>query len=106
MVDLVGWMSFATQIRPPQAEGRGKDQIGELAVLNERLAGQESWQIRKRVDYLKSKRQAWAGIVNSVVQEDVALTLSSIEQALLEVRLVSFRLLQTWVTSAPLFPEN
>lgn len=62
------------------------DQLGELAVLNERLAGQQAWQIRKRVEYMKKKRAAWEGVYESACKHDTATTLSSLEASLAEVR--------------------
>jgi hypothetical protein len=80
------WLHRAPQVRIRLAGDRAKDQIGELAVLNERLAGQKTWEIRKRVEYLKRKRSAWEGVYNAACKHEIALTLSSLEQAMAEVR--------------------
>lgn len=80
------WMQQAPQVRVRKPLDRGKDQMGELAVLNERLAGQQAWQIRKRVEYLKRKRVAWESVYESTCKHDTALTLNALETAVSEVR--------------------
>jgi hypothetical protein len=76
------WMHTAPQVRVRGANDRASDQMGELAVLNERLAGQEAWEIRKRVEYLKRKRTAWKGVYEYTCKQDVAMTLGALEDAM------------------------
>lgn len=80
-----GWRKFEPKKFRDSGE-RARDQFGELAVLNERLAGNEAWQIRQRVEYLKRKRQVWEGVYQTVGQDDVALTLATLENAINDVR--------------------
>lgn len=76
------WLKDAPQIRVRSAEQRSQDQLAELAVLNERLAGEtEPWQIRRKVEYLKLRRQNWERIYNHITKQDAIATLRSIEEA-------------------------
>jgi len=76
------WLKDAPQIRVRSAEQRSQDQLAELAVLNERLAGEtEPWQIRRKVEYLKMRRQNWERIYNHITKQDAIATLRSIEEA-------------------------
>jgi hypothetical protein len=86
MQDLSQWIEQAPKLRVRQAGDRGKEQIGDLAVLNELLAGQQAWQIRKKVEYLKKKRAAWEGVYKAACKHDTALTLASLEKSIAEVR--------------------
>lgn len=76
-IDLTG----APQIRVRKAADRQRDQIAELAVLNERLAGNDAVSIRKRVEYIRAKRRNWQAIYDYVSSSDAAATLAMIEEA-------------------------
>jgi hypothetical protein len=78
-------MNQAPQVRVRMPCDRGKEQLGELTVLNERLAGHQAWQARKRVEYLKGKRQAWESVYEVACKHDTSMTLNSLETAILEV---------------------
>lgn len=82
--DADDWLHNAPQVRVRQTSDRARDQMGELAALNERLMGNEAWIIRKRVEYLKKKRSAWEGIYDTACRKDAALTLDSLERAMSE----------------------
>jgi chlorophyllide a oxygenase len=73
-------------VRVRQAGDRAMSQLGELALLNESLMGQETWKIRKKVEYLKSKRKAWEGVYNAACKQEVSLTVAHLEEAIAEVR--------------------
>lgn len=61
---------------------RAKDDLVELAVLNERLSGDVSpWEARSRLELLRKKRKNWEHIVNYVTKADAAATLALIEEA-------------------------
>jgi hypothetical protein len=79
------WMHQAPQVRVRMPSDRGKEQLGELTVLNERLAGHQAWQARKRVEYLKGKRKAWESVYEVACKHETAMTLNSLETAILEV---------------------
>lgn len=81
-----GWLGAAPQVRVRQANDRAKQQLGELALLNETLMGQDSWRIRRKVEYLRSKRQAWEGVYNAACKQEVSLTVAHLEAAMAEVR--------------------
>lgn len=82
-----GWFGAAPQVRVRLANDRAKQQLGELALLNESLMGQvEPWKIRRKVEYLKSKRQAWEGVYNAACRQEVSLTVAHLESAMAEVR--------------------
>lgn len=75
------WLKNAPQIRVRSAEHRCRDQLLELAVLNERLAGENPYKTRRKVEYLKMRRQNWERIYNYITKQDAAATLRSIEEA-------------------------
>lgn len=79
-------MESAPQVRVRRAGDRAQDQIGELAALNERLAGHEAHKIRQRVEHLKRKRSAWKSVYESACRTDTALTLETLERSISEVR--------------------
>ncbi len=54
---------------------------GELATVNERLAGGDAVTARKRIEYLRVRKQQWARIISAATQYDSAITLALIEQA-------------------------
>jgi hypothetical protein len=81
-----GLLGSAPQVRVRQANDRAKQQLGELALLNETLLGEDSWRIRKKVEYLKSKRKAWEGVYNAACKQEVSLTVAHLESAMAEVR--------------------
>lgn len=81
-----GWLGAAPQVRVRQANDRARAQLGELALLNERLMGQDSWRIRQKVEYLKSKRKAWEGVYNAACKQEISLTVAHLESAMAEVR--------------------
>lgn len=59
---------------------------GELATVNERLAGGDAVTARKRIEYLRVRKQQWARIISAATQYDSAITLALIEQANQRVR--------------------
>jgi hypothetical protein len=81
-----GLLSSAPQVRVRQANDRAKQQLGELALLNETLLGKDSWRIRQKVEYLKSKRKAWEGVYHAACRQEVSLTVAHLESAMAEVR--------------------
>jgi len=77
-------MDTAPQIRVRRAHDRARDQLADLAVLNERLAfgdEEEATLARRRLDYLKRRRKTWELVYQHVVREDALCTLSAIEDA-------------------------
>ncbi|KAF5831455.1 hypothetical protein DUNSADRAFT_13130 [Dunaliella salina] len=62
-------------------ESRKHDELLELVVLNERLAGRESWEARRRLEYLKKRRSNWEAIYNYITTSDAAATLELVEEA-------------------------
>lgn len=80
-IDLTDVIEYAPQIRVRRARDRQRDQLAELAVLNERLAGHDYVSSRKRVEYLKAKRRNWEAIYNYITRSEAAATLAVIEEA-------------------------
>ena len=54
----------------------------DLAVLNERLAGRlEPWEARSRLEYLKMRKKYWSLAYDYISKQEVTATLSVIEDA-------------------------
>lgn len=76
------WLKDVPRVRVRTSTARQQDELLELAVLNERLAGKiEPWQARQRLEYLKMRRKNWEQVYNYVTRTDAAATLSMIEEA-------------------------
>ena len=67
------------RVRKPH--DRQREQLAELAVLNERLAGNQSLAARRRIEWLKIRRKEWEQIYNYVTKHDAAVSLAIIEEA-------------------------
>lgn len=77
-------VSTAPQIRLRRASDRAKEQLADLAVLNEKLRmadGFEAAKARKRVEFMKRSRKTWSKVYDYLMDNDVECTLSSIEDA-------------------------
>lgn len=77
-------VSTAPQIRLRRASDRAKEQLADLAVLNEKLRkadGFEAAKARKRVEFMKRSRKTWSKVYDYLMDNDVECTLSSIEEA-------------------------
>lgn len=71
-----------TQMRVQRVRDRQADQLADLAVMNERLAGApQPWAARHRLEYLKHQREQWEGVVEYLTRTDAAATMSTIEAA-------------------------
>eukprot|EP00803_Ostreobium_quekettii_P011564 evm.model.scf_130EXC.7 EVM.evm.TU.scf_130EXC.7 scf_130EXC:107232-111908(-) len=76
------WLRDAPQIRVRSAEQRSQEQLADLAVLNERLAGgPDPTQARRKLEYLKKRRENWEMIYEYITKRDAVATLESIEEA-------------------------
>ena len=71
----------APQIRVRNLSDRQMEQLGELVVANERLAGRPVSKARQRVEFLKRRREVWEQIYNYFTKEQAAATLSTLEEA-------------------------
>lgn len=80
-IDLGQLVGNAPRVRRRNASDRQQNLLAELTVLNERLAGNESWEIRQKLEHLKSKRKTWALIYKYVTKQDAFATLARIEEA-------------------------
>ena len=60
---------------------RQQEQLAELAILNERLAGNQSLAARRRIEWLKTRRKEWEQIYNYITKQDAAVSLAIIEEA-------------------------
>jgi chlorophyllide a oxygenase len=79
---LPSWLDEAPRVRVRTISQRAKDDLVELAVLNERLHGDVSpWEARSRLELLRKKRKNWEHIYNYVTKADAAATLALIEEA-------------------------
>jgi hypothetical protein len=75
------WLLEAPRVRLRTTRDRLLAQLGELAVLNERLAGNEARDARARIEFLQTRRRNWEQIFDYVTKQDVAATLAVIEEA-------------------------
>jgi chlorophyllide a oxygenase len=84
------FLEVAPQIRLRRASDRAKEQLADLAVLNERLskiedgsgAGMEDVvKARKRVEFMKRSRKTWSKVYEYLMDNDVDCTVSAIEDA-------------------------
>ncbi len=67
--------------RPRPAPDTRTRLLGELACLNERLAGRKPHEARQRVEWIQRRRRNWELIYEYVTKTDAAVTLSIIEAA-------------------------
>ncbi|EIE20925.1 hypothetical protein COCSUDRAFT_54279 [Coccomyxa subellipsoidea C-169] len=75
------WWKEVPRIRVRDKQERINNLWGELAALNERLAGGDAITARKRIDYLRVRKEHWARIISAATQYDTAITLALIEDA-------------------------
>ncbi|GFR39736.1 hypothetical protein Agub_g218 [Astrephomene gubernaculifera] len=76
------WLDSVPRVRVRTKDSRQLDELLELAVLNERLAGRlEPWQARQKLEYLRKRRKNWERIFEYVTKQDAAATLAMIEEA-------------------------
>ncbi|PNW88760.1 hypothetical protein CHLRE_01g043350v5 [Chlamydomonas reinhardtii] len=76
------WLDSVPRVRVRTKDSRQLDDMLELAVLNERLAGRlEPWQARQKLEYLRKRRKNWERIFEYVTRQDAAATLAMIEEA-------------------------
>lgn len=80
-LDFNELMGTVPRVRMRQSSDRQKSLLAELALVNERLAGKESWEIRQKLEHLKSKRKNWEFIYEYVTKLDATATLARIEEA-------------------------
>ncbi|PSC70793.1 chlorophyllide a oxygenase [Micractinium conductrix] len=81
---LQGVMESAPRVRVRTSADRARDQLADLAVLNERLAGRnedEAAVIRQRLEHMKRRRRNWQLVYQHVTRADALCTLSAIEEA-------------------------
>lgn len=85
------WLSdlvdSAPRVRVRTTASRQRSELLELAVLNERLAGNvEPWEARARLEVLRNRRRAWDAVYDLIGGSDAAATLEMIEAAAEQVR--------------------
>ena len=80
-IDLTDIIEGAPRIRVRTITDRQRNQLAELAVLNERLAGGDAAATRKRIEYLKRKPRTWEAIYQYLTRTEAAATLAAIEEA-------------------------
>jgi chlorophyllide a oxygenase len=93
----MAWIEEAPRVRVRSVEDRMLDELLELAVLNERLAGSsglQPWQIRARLERIKMKRRNWEAIYHYITQTDAVATLGVIEELNAKVEILSSDLLK------------
>lgn len=92
---LPAWLDEVPRVRVRTIAQRQKDDLVELAVLNERLHGEiNPWEARSRLELLRKKRKNWEHIYNYVTKADAAATLALIEEANEQVSCAAPHLLQ------------
>ncbi|KAK9803468.1 hypothetical protein WJX73_005184 [Symbiochloris irregularis] len=75
------WWGGAPRVRVRKLDDRQREQLAELAILNERLAGNQSPAARRRIEWLKHRRKEWELIYHYVSKRDAAVSLALIEEA-------------------------
>lgn len=79
---LPAWIDEAPRVRVRTIAKRQMDDLVELAVLNERLTGtHDPWDVRNRLELLRTRRKNWEHIYNYVTKQEAAATLDLIEEA-------------------------
>lgn len=61
-------------------EQRRRELTGELAVVNARLTGQDPATAKRRVEWLRRQRDAWAKVVEHVTASEADVTLDEVER--------------------------
>lgn len=74
-------MLAVPRVRVRSADSRRREELLELAVLNERLAGANPVEVRKRLEHLRRKTRNWEFIYNYITKEEATATLAAIEAA-------------------------
>jgi len=69
------------EVRYARPSRRELEQLAELVVMNERMAGRDAARARNRVNHLKSKKANWEAIFDTLVEQDAVATLDAIESA-------------------------
>ncbi len=81
------WLKDVPQVRVRNSESRKMEEILELAVLNERLAGSMTpWEARRKLEYLKMRRRNWERVYAYLTEQEVTASLELIEEAYAKVR--------------------
>jgi hypothetical protein len=81
-LDPMQWLNAAPRVRIRTEESRKMEDLMELVLLNERLAGtSEPWETRQRLEHMRMHRRNWELIYEYVISKDVAATLEVIEEA-------------------------
>ena len=75
------WLGDVPRVRVRNLSDRQMEQLGELVIANERLAGRPTTAVRTRIEFLKRRRSVWEGIYNIVTKQDAAATLAAVEEA-------------------------
>ncbi|KAL4420817.1 hypothetical protein ABPG75_010473 [Micractinium tetrahymenae] len=81
LADLV---DSVPRVRVRTSQDRARDQLADLAVLNERLSGRDGADaavIRQRLEHMKLRRRNWELVYQHVTRADALCTLSAIEEA-------------------------
>ena len=83
-------LTFVGGIPTPQLNGRERQArlLGELAILNSRLAGNSipAHEVRQKVEWVQRRRKNWQLVYDYIVKNDVSVTLEAIEAANAKVR--------------------
>ena len=79
------------RVRVRTSETRRMNELLDLAVLNERLAGRlEPWEARSKLEWLKMRNKAlgtnWSYVYDYITSHEVTATLAVIEEAYEKVR--------------------
>ena len=81
MTQIVGELDQEVEVRYARPSRRELEQLAELVVMNERMAGRDAARARNRVNHLKSKKANWEAIFDTLVETDAVATLDAIESA-------------------------
>jgi chlorophyllide a oxygenase len=89
--DTTKWFGSVPRVKARTCKQRNMEELVELAVLNERLAGElQPWEARNRLEYLRLYRKNWEAIYDYITETEVTATLAVIEEANRKAGGVSF----------------
>lgn len=75
------WLEDVPRVRVRKSAERQRDSLLELAALNDRLAGTQAHEARRKLEHLKMRRHNWEGIFHLITKTDAVATLAVIEEA-------------------------
>ena len=76
---LLAFLDAAPRVRTRVTEDRARDQLIDLAVMNTKLRGGNPTEARIKLEKLKSDRDTWDRVYETILANDVKVTIEEIE---------------------------